>query len=58
MGPPEKWRSDDTAAGSVVAVRRLSKGDGAWRLKEVEAEVESIGKEVEMGGYRGGDGWR
>ncbi|KAJ9543674.1 hypothetical protein OSB04_023381 [Centaurea solstitialis] len=31
-------------AGSVVAVRRLSEGDGAWRLKEFEAEVESIGR--------------
>ncbi|PWA61880.1 leucine-rich repeat protein kinase family protein [Artemisia annua] len=30
--------------GAVVAVRRLSEGDGVWRLKEFEAEVEAIGK--------------
>ncbi|XP_047944429.1 receptor protein kinase-like protein At4g34220 isoform X2 [Salvia hispanica] len=32
------------AAPVVVAVRRLSEGDVAWRLKEFEAEVEAIGK--------------
>ncbi|KAL1533968.1 receptor protein kinase-like protein ZAR1 [Salvia divinorum] len=32
------------AAPVVVAVRRLSEGDLAWRLKEFEAEVEAIGK--------------
>ncbi|XP_071720853.1 receptor protein kinase-like protein ZAR1 isoform X2 [Rutidosis leptorrhynchoides] len=32
------------AVGVVVAVRRLSEGDGVWRLKEFEAEVESIGR--------------
>ncbi|CAN0927710.1 Receptor protein kinase-like protein ZAR1 [Linum grandiflorum] len=29
---------------SVVAVRRLNDGGGAWRLKEFETEVEAIGK--------------
>lgn len=36
-----------TAAASapvVVAVRRLSEGEVAWRFKEFEAEVEAIGK--------------
>ncbi|KAL7138546.1 hypothetical protein ABFS83_10G171100 [Erythranthe nasuta] len=28
----------------VVAVRRMSEGDVAWRLKEFEAEMEAIGK--------------
>ncbi|KAJ0626326.1 putative protein kinase RLK-Pelle-LRR-III family [Helianthus annuus] len=32
------------AVGAVVAVRRLSEGDGTWRLKEFEAEMESIGR--------------
>lgn len=37
-------RGSGTAVGSVVAVRRLSEGDGTWRLKEFEAEVETIGR--------------
>ncbi|KAI3667447.1 hypothetical protein L6452_42505 [Arctium lappa] len=36
--------SGGAAVGSVVAVRRLSEGDGSWRIKEFEAEVESIGR--------------
>ncbi|XP_047340592.1 receptor protein kinase-like protein ZAR1 [Impatiens glandulifera] len=31
-------------AGTVLAVRRLSEGDATWRLKEFEAEVESISR--------------
>ncbi|XP_059646334.1 receptor protein kinase-like protein ZAR1 [Cornus florida] len=31
-------------AGTVVAVRRLSEGDGTWRFKEFESEVEAIGR--------------
>ncbi|XP_009345120.2 receptor protein kinase-like protein ZAR1 [Pyrus x bretschneideri] len=34
------------AAPSVVAVRRLSEGDAAWRFKEFEAEAEAMGKVV------------
>ncbi|KAG6414103.1 hypothetical protein SASPL_126821 [Salvia splendens] len=37
-------RKGVAAAPVVVAVRRLSEGDVAWRLKEFEAEVEAIGK--------------
>ncbi|XP_076955026.1 receptor protein kinase-like protein ZAR1 [Bidens hawaiensis] len=37
-------RGSGPAVGAVVAVRRLSEGDGAWRLKEFEAEVETIGR--------------
>lgn len=37
-------RGSGAAVGAVVAVRRLSEGDGVWRLKEFEAEVESIGR--------------
>lgn len=37
-------RGSGAAVGSVVAVRRLSEGDGTWRFKEFEAEVESIGR--------------
>ncbi|KAK9050477.1 hypothetical protein SSX86_030553 [Deinandra increscens subsp. villosa] len=37
-------RGSGAAVGAVVAVRRLSEGDGAWRLKEFEAEVETVGK--------------
>ncbi|KAF8043839.1 hypothetical protein BT93_A1985 [Corymbia citriodora subsp. variegata] len=32
------------AAGEAVAVRRLSEGDGVWRLKDFESEVEAIGR--------------
>ncbi|KAK3446789.1 hypothetical protein EUGRSUZ_A02416 [Eucalyptus grandis] len=32
------------AAGVAVAVRRLSEGDAAWRLKEFESEVEAIAR--------------
>ncbi|KAI9080730.1 hypothetical protein K1719_037243 [Acacia pycnantha] len=31
-------------AATVVAVRRLSEGDATWKLKEFEAEVETIGR--------------
>lgn len=37
-------RGSGAAVGAVVAVRRLSEGDGTWRLKEFEAEVETIGR--------------
>nr|XP_043609997.1 receptor protein kinase-like protein ZAR1 [Erigeron canadensis] len=37
-------RGSGAAVGAVVAVRRLSEGDGVWRLKEFEVEVESIGR--------------
>ncbi|KAD4888751.1 hypothetical protein E3N88_20824 [Mikania micrantha] len=37
-------RGSGAAVGAVVAVRRLSEGDGVWRLKEFEAEMETIGK--------------
>ncbi|KAJ9548215.1 hypothetical protein OSB04_020758 [Centaurea solstitialis] len=32
------------AAGAVVAVRRLSDGEGKWKVKEFEAEVQTIWK--------------
>ncbi|XP_051138940.1 receptor protein kinase-like protein ZAR1 [Andrographis paniculata] len=34
----------EAGGGGAVAVRRLSEGDGKWRLKEFEAEVEAIAK--------------
>ncbi|XP_076881286.1 receptor protein kinase-like protein ZAR1 [Bidens hawaiensis] len=37
-------RGSRPAVGAVVAVRRLSEGGGAWRLKEFDAEVETIGR--------------
>ncbi|KAI3830157.1 hypothetical protein L1987_04291 [Smallanthus sonchifolius] len=32
------------SGAAVVAVRRLSEGDGVWRLKEFEAEVDTIAR--------------
>ncbi|RVW46952.1 Receptor protein kinase-like protein ZAR1 [Vitis vinifera] len=32
------------ASPTVVAVRRLSEGDGTWRLKDFESEVEAIAR--------------
>ncbi|KAI7733835.1 hypothetical protein M8C21_020883, partial [Ambrosia artemisiifolia] len=37
-------RGSGAAVGAVVAVRRLSEGDGVWRLKEFEMEMEMIGR--------------
>ncbi|KVI12055.1 receptor protein kinase-like protein ZAR1 [Cynara cardunculus var. scolymus] len=37
-------RGSGTAEGAVLAVRRLSEGEGKWKLKEFEREVETIGK--------------
>ncbi|KAE8725803.1 bHLH130 protein [Hibiscus syriacus] len=37
-------RGAGTAGTTVVAVRRLSEGEAAWKLKEFEVEVEAIGK--------------
>ncbi|KAK9290070.1 hypothetical protein L1049_008234 [Liquidambar formosana] len=37
-------RGSGVAPAAVVAVRRLSEGDGTWRFKEFEAEVEAIGR--------------
>ncbi|XVF75848.1 hypothetical protein PTKIN_Ptkin13bG0219900 [Pterospermum kingtungense] len=37
-------RGSSMVGTTVVAVRRLSEGDGTWKLKEFEAEVEAIGR--------------
>ncbi|KAK6945339.1 Serine-threonine/tyrosine-protein kinase, catalytic domain [Dillenia turbinata] len=37
-------RGSGVVEPTVVAVKRLSEGDGSWRFKDFDAEVEAIGK--------------